>query len=425
MTVKLIVLVLSLLGDFYSIILNIIRYCSSNNSTPANVADVYDAETYENWRAYSAETCKLAIAENIVSMVISFVLLLTNAFSEFAILYPSEEDIWEAVAVVLLIVLSDFVTGTVFGYISTMVIEQKYGFNRSTLKTFIGDRIRSLIASTFIMSGLAVLAVSAMRMVQNSMLIALGFFSAGIFVANLMQLVMTPIMRRLVNKFTPLEDGELKTKLMSLLEKHGYRVKAIEVMDASKRTTKANAYFQGLGKQKRIVLYDNLLNTMTEEEICAVFAHEMGHGLHKDIARMRIISTVQMFLMCLVAYIVIQFPSIYEEFGFDGVNGGFAIILVGILLSLMKPLMDLFINAFSRKAEYRADRQAVSEGYGEAMICALKKLARSNFSRLAPSKVNVVLEYSHPPVNFRIDAIEKAMREQTKMTTNKGNQSNV
>ena len=200
---------------------------------------------------------------------------------------------------------------------------------------------------------------------------------------------------------------ELKDKLTRLLVKHGYHVKAIEVMDASRRTTKSNAYFTGFGKMKTIVLYDNLLNAMTPDEICAVFAHELGHGLHKDVLKQQIMNLGNLLLMAIAVWLTVREPAMHEAFGFAEVNYGFAFVLLGGLLGLIQPLTGMAMNAYSRHAEYRADAQAVKEGYGEALIGGLKQLAKENFSNLAPSKALVVLEYSHPPLSERIAAIEK------------------
>ena len=232
-------------------------------------------------------------------------------------------------------------------------------------------------------------------------------FALAVFALTLVISFLYPVFSRIGNKFVPLEDGELKDRLMSLLTKHGYQVKAIEVMDASRRTTKLNAYFTGFGKLKTIVLYDNLVNAMTPEEICAVFAHELGHGLHKDVLKQQIMNFGNLLLMAVVVWLSVRDQRLHEAFGFGAVNYGFAYVLAGIGLSLTNPLSGMIRNAYSRFAEYRADRQAVEEGYGPAMVTALKKLARENFAHLAPSKVCVVLEYSHPPLHQRIEKVER------------------
>ena len=182
-------------------------------------------------------------------------------------------------------------------------------------------------------------------------------------------------------------------------------------MDASRRTTKLNAYFTGFGKMKTIVLFDNLVNAMTVKEICAVFAHELGHGIHKDVLKNQLFSILSYTVMGLTALLLVKFPAFYSQFGFSEINYGFTFILLGILLNLIQPLLSLITNANSRKAEYKADDQAVIEGYGEEMISAFKKLAKENFANLAPSKLNVLLEYSHPPLNLRIENVRKTTKK--------------
>ena len=289
-----------------------------------------------------------------------------------------------------------------------MIIEEKYGFNRSSAKTFVFDIIRGILLE-FGLSLAMVCALWGIHAAFGDWLILL--FAAVLFVFTLAVSFLYPIFSRIGNKFTPLEDGELKDRLMSLLTEHGYKVKAIEVMDASRRTTKLNAYFTGFGKMKTIVLYDNLVNAMTPDEICAVFAHELGHGLHKDVLKQQIMNLGNLLIMACVVWLAVREPALHTAFGFDGVNYGFAYILLGLGLGLIQPLTGLVMNAYSRHAEFRADRQSVKEGYGEAMITALKKLARENFAHLAPSKLNVVLGYSHPPLAQRIDAVKEEMNK--------------
>lgn len=407
MTFKIIVMLLALLGGIYSLVLNIVQYRSANNPTPANLADVYDAETYEKWKKYSAEHSRLSIVSEIVSIIVTLALLATDVYVAFASLFP---DTWfmRIFSIVLLEVAVSTVVGIIESYVSNMIIEQKYGFNRTSIKTFIFDRIRSLLLGLLLSGSLAML-IAVIHENVGAWLIVI--FTASMFAMTMLMTFLYPIFSRIGNKFTPLEDGELKDKLMALLNKYGYKVKAIQVMDASRRTTKLNAYFTGFGKLKTIVLYDNLLNAMSDDEICAVFAHEMGHGLHKDVLKSQTLNIFQMFLIGVMALGALSVPEFYTAFGFDGINYGFTYILIGVGLGVLQPLIGLISNAISRAYEYRADRQTVIEGYGEAMVTALKKLAKDNFSHLSPSKINVVLEYSHPPLDRRIEEVERAMKE--------------
>ena len=405
MTFKWIILLLTLLGSAYSIVLEIVKYRSANNPTPENVSDVYDAETYQTWKKYSAEHCRLSLIAAAVTCVVTLVMLYTDVYAAFASLFPAG-IFWQLFSVVLLETIVGTVVGLFESYVSTMVIEQKYGFNRSTMKTFIADRIRGLIIGLILSLGLVVLIAIFYTWLGGWMVV---LFAAAVFCITLAISFLYPIFSRIGNKFVPLEEGELKERLMELLTSHGYHVKAIEVMDASRRTTKLNAYFTGFGKMKTIVLYDNLVNAMSADEICAVFAHELGHGLNKDVPKMQIMNVGNFVLMALVAWFTVRDPALHAAFGFAEVNFGFAYILMGVILNLIQPLTGILTNAYSRKAEYRADRQAVKEGYGPAMITALKKLAKDNFAHLAPSRINVVLEYSHPPLSDRIAEVNKML----------------
>lgn len=404
---KSIVIILAVVGALYSLALNLVKYLSLDNPTPENLSDVYDAETYAKWKRYSKEHSALGIISTLATGVITIALLSTNVYAMIASLVPND-----LVYQILIIIGFESVVGAVLGcvvsYISTMKIEQKYGFNRSTLKTFIVDKIRSFLAE-FALSCFLAFLIAGSHILLGVWMIPV--FVAAMFLFTMLVSFLYPLVSRLGNKFTPLEDGELKDSLMKLLDKHGYKVKAIEVMDASRRTTKLNAYFTGFGKMKTIVLYDNLINAMTTEEICAVFAHELGHGLHKDVQKAQVLNIFQFLLIAVMAWAAASYPIVYNYFGFEAVNYGFAYILLSVGLGVLQPIISLIMNARSRSAEYKADRQAVVEGYGVEMISAFKKLAKDNFSHLSPSFINVVLEYSHPPLDRRVKMVEKEMKK--------------
>ncbi|MBR2971455.1 MAG: M48 family metallopeptidase [Clostridia bacterium] len=403
MNFKLTVIILVVIIGVYQTVLNVVRQRSANNPTPDNLSDVYDAETYSRWKMYSAEYSKLSILSGLVSCIIPILLLVTNAYSLFASIFPGGAFM-QLFAVILLEVVVSTVVSSVFSYISTMKIEEKYGFNRSTKKTFIFDKIREFIVEMVISLGLSTLLWLLYTALGDWLVL---LFAVAVFIIVLAITFLYPLLSRIGNTFTPLADGDLKDSLMELLTKHGYKVKAIEVMDASRRTTKLNAYFTGFGKMKTIVLYDNLVNTMTTDEICAVFAHELGHGLHRDVIKSQLLNFGNLLIMSLIVWVTVKVPQLHTAFGFEGVNFGFAYVLLSVGLGVVQPFTSLVINARSRCAEYRADKQSVEEGYKEPMVTALKKLARENFAHLSPSRINVLLEYSHPPLAERISAIEK------------------
>ncbi len=406
MDLRLPVIVLLVIGRLYRMILHIVQFRSGENPTPANVADVFDGEEYAKWKRYNREKCVLSMVSTGLSFLLTLVLLLTGVFAAVAAWFP-QGTFWQLRAVVLTEAVAELPLSVALNYYDTMVIEQKYGFNRSTVKTFVADQIRSFLLG-LCLNLLLMWVLALLHTALGDGMILL--FAAVVFAIVMLISFLYPVFSRLGNKFTPLEDGELKEALMGLLTRHGYQVKAIEVMDASRRTTKLNAYFTGFGKMKTIVLYDNLIEAMTSDEICAVFAHELGHGLHRDVLKQQIMNVGNILLMAVVVWLTVRYPQLHRAFGFAEVNYGFANVLTGIFLGLTNPLSSLAMNAYSRHAEYRADRQAVQEGYGPAMISALKKLARENYAHLAPSKAYVFLEYSHPPLSQRIEAVEEAIR---------------
>ena len=403
---KLLIVLLTVFECGYRLVLNFVERRSAANPTPANVADVYDNETYTRWRKYHYENCAFSMVAALIKLMLSLALLLTDTYAVVAALFPAG-GFMQLLAVVLTNALACFVVDVPLNYYGTMVIEQKYGFNRTKPKTFVFDQCLNLGLETAMSTGFAWIIMLLHRTVGDWMIV---LFAAVVFCFMLLISFLYPFFSRIGNKFVPLEDGELKDKLTALLTRHSYQVRAIEVMDASRRTTKLNAYFTGFGRMKTIVLYDNMVNAMTTDEIVAVFAHELGHGLHKDVLKSQILSLGSMLLVGVAVWLSVKFTGIYTAFGFAGINYGFSMIAATTAMSFIMPLFGIGSNAFSRRAEYRADRQAVKEGYGEALTCALKKLGKENFAHLAPAKLLVVLSYSHPPLSERIEAVEQAMK---------------
>ena len=412
MNIKIIVLAVLTVIYLYETALHLIRMRSAGNPVPENVADVYDPETYRKWEQYHGEKSRHALITTTVSWVIGMLLMALNVYAAFAGLFPKTPYLQMA-AVLLLSALAELLM-IPFAYYDTMHIEERYGFNRSSKKTFWADQLKAFLISLILTIAIGSLLILIHQALGDWMIVV---FAGAMMLFILLFVFLYPVFSRIFNKFTPLEDGELKDRLTALLEKYGYRVRAIQAMDASRRTTKSNAYFTGFGKMKTIVLYDTLVNRMTPDEICAVFAHELGHGLHHDTLRNQFLTFLQMLVIGVLAWVTLRSTEIYPPFGFDGVNYGFAMILItSAEFALIAPLFSLLANWLSRKAEYRADGQAVKEGYGEALIEGLKKLSRDNLSDLSPSPLLVKLEYSHPTLSQRITAIEKLQRGQK--TTN-------
>lgn len=403
MNFKLLVIILLTIAFIWSLFLKIVEYSSANNKIPDNVSDIYDSETYKKWRNYHHEKVRLGILTCCMTFVIDIVMVGFNLYAWVAGMFL--DNIY--VGAIVVILFSELVSTVLlmpFEYYDTMCVEEKYGFNRSTKKTFFADQVKEFILGMILTIGL-LCAFAAIHTALGDYVVIL--FAIIMMVAVLFIAFLAPVFTKIFNKFTPLEEGELKDKLTGLLEKNGYKVKTIDVMDASKRSTKSNAYFTGFGRMKTIVLYDTLVASMTPDEICAVFAHEMGHGLHKDTLRLQILNFFMVAAMAVILWLSVRYPVIYADFGFEGVNYGFASIMMTSVLSVLSPLFGLVSASVQKKAEYRADAQAVKEGYKDALAASLKKLSRENYSNLAPSKITVALEYSHPTLSQRLDAMEK------------------
>ena len=397
------VLILITVDYLFHLVMNYLDWKSMKNPVPANVSDVFDGENYQKWKNYNSEKVRLNIFSSTCGYAVTMLSFGFCWYAGFANLFP-KQPVWGIFAVLLFDSLIHLIE-VPFSYYDKMKIEGKYGFNRSTKKTFWLDQVKNFVIEMVVMTLIGMLIM----MIHQS----LGDWMIPVMAAALTCIILAvtflyPFFSRIFNKFMELEDGELKEKLTALLSKNGYQVRAIQVMDASKRTSKMNAYFTGFGKMKTIVLFDTLKEALSVDEICAVFAHEMGHGLHKDTLKSKILTFVQMLILASLAWFTFRTPELFTGFGFAGINYGFAMVLImSVEFAVLAPLFDLLVNAFSRKAEFRADAQAVKEGYADALISAFKILAKGNYVNLSPSPLLVMLQYSHPTLSRRIDAIEK------------------
>lgn len=383
---------------------------SADREIPENVKDVYDKESYTKWLSYHKESTRLNLFRHIVMYAITFIMIGFNVHARLLNLLGIEGDYAAGNMVLIIDSVVFLVALLAFDYADTMGIEQKYGFNRTTKKTFFIDQLKNLIISLVITCGILSLFILVHRALGNWFLPVF----VGIMLVFLLALVIiSPFMGRIFNKFTPLPDGELRERLCALLSENGCTVKEIKVMDASKRSSKANAYFSGLGKTKTIVLYDTLLELMTDDEIVAVFAHEMGHNKHKDTLRLYGINVFNIVIYVLIAWVLVSRPEIYAYFGFSGLNYGYAfILLTSVCLAFLSPFLRLLSGVLVRKCEYAADRFAAENGYGEALISGLKLLSKDSFICLSPHPLVVKLTYDHPTMSQRIEAIEDYVSRQ-------------
>lgn len=399
---RLVFIVLCLISFLYQIFLNVLSRRSVKNPIPESVSDVYDEAEYLKWKQYKNECVKFDLVTTIVSFVIIAAMIGFNVFAVVPML--TRNQYLTTLYTILIFTLVTTVAGTVMNYYETFVIEEKFGFNKSTKKTFFVDTVKQFVINLVIDCALVFIIQLLYGAIGDYIILA---FAAVLLIVILFVTLLVPYFSRLFNKFTPLENRELEARIRGLLEKNGIRVRSISVMNASLRTTKSNAYFAGMGKTKSIVLYDNLVNNFTDDEIVSVFAHEMGHAIHKDTTKNYFFSFGNVVVIVLAVWAMLKL-NIYGDFGFDFINYGLTYVLTfNAILPILSPLMNLLSSLHSRSAEYKADAAAAKEGYGSALISALKKLTKENFADLSPDKTLVALTYSHPTIAQRIDAIEK------------------
>ena len=299
--------------------------------------------------------------------------------------------------------LITYILGIPFSYYSTFVVEEKFGFNKTDLKTFVIDKIKSLIMSVIFIIGLTSIAV-----------LIIGFFSAGFWLwlwigLSLFMLFLNMFYADLIvpifNKLTPLEEGDLRKKIEAYSKKVGYSLKNIFVIDGSKRSSKANAFFSGLGPRKTIALYDTLIEKHTDEELVSVLAHEVGHYKKKHILYSMIITIVQLAIMCYLFEICMQYDLIANSLGSLTMNFHIGIIAFSFLYSPIGLITGIFMNILSRKNEFEADEYAKKTYDGESLSLALKKLSVDSLTNLHPHPFYVFIHYSHPPLLERLKAL--------------------
>ncbi len=385
--------------------LSILNYRNKDAKIPEEVKDVYDEDEYQKWHQYNMENFRLSMISKLVNLVVIICFLL---FEVFPIFFKLASNLSSSIYLQTLIFLGiygliDFIIGIFFSYYRQFSIEERYGFNKSTIKTFIGDKIKAIILTIILGGGLITLLLSLYKNTGDTFY--LFAWLAIIAIILFINLFYVKLFVPIFNKLRPLEDGELKDKIVEFAENVGYEISKISIIDASKRSTKLNAFFSGFGKMKQVVLFDTLLDKMNTDQIVSVLAHEIGHSKHKHIIKNLFMMLIQISLFLFV--LLYSVNTLSQTFGFNNVNFGFGLIIFMLLLSPISIIIEAITSPISRRFEYQADRYATINGYKNEMQEALKILSRENFANLTPHPLFVAIKYSHPPTAYRIRAIQK------------------
>jgi STE24 endopeptidase len=404
-------LILSLLIVMYilDLIVTYLNTSQRKKPLPENVKDIYDESSYVKWLSYTMEKLQLELIHKTLNIGVLVCLL---GFGFFGVLESFTKEVLSNPILQTLLFLGIFmglqmILDLPFEIIDTFKIEAKYGFNKTTKKTFWIDQLKGLVLGSVLMGSLISVMMVLFQAFQDQILIFMLILWIFISVVLLLIFVLnTKVFVRLFNKLKPIEEGELKDKITALAKKTGFEVKAISSMDASKRSTKLNGFYSGLGKIGEIVLYDTLISKLSIDQILAVLAHELGHAKHKDTLRMLVVQIMILGLYACGIGLILQMPVFFIAFGLEGIHFGFAFILFSILMEPLSLLLQIPVNILLRRAEYKADAFSVKMTSKKDMTEVMKILVTENFSNLNPHPLTVLLHYSHPPVSQRLQAIE-------------------
>ncbi|MBS4061533.1 MAG: M48 family metallopeptidase [Bacteroidetes bacterium] len=400
------------------LVITLVNHRHSKQPIPIHAKDIYDDEKYTQWLNYSLETLRHGI---IVKTVITALLLAFLAFGVFGLLETLTNTwfthpILQTLAFLGVFTLLSALIGLPFDYYATFVIEEKFGFNKSTRKTFFLDALKGLLL-TFVLGGgiIALLHWLYLTFVDQLWLFILSAWVALSVIMVVVFILNTKVFVKIFNKLTPLPDGPLKEKIEALAAQVGFSVKAISVMDASKRSTKLNAFFSGLGKTREVVLFDTLVEKLKEEEVLSVLAHELGHAVHKDVPRLLAVQILAFGLYAALVGVLLQSPELAQGFGLSGAHFGFSIVLFSILIEPISLLLGIPMNFISRKAEYAADAFAAKLAGAAPTLSALRTLAQENLANLNPHPLYILIHYSHPPIPERLRAINQSAHTSEKI----------
>ena len=378
---------------------------NSSETLPDELKGIYDEKKYAKQRAYDKVKGRFSIISSFFSLLLILSMLFFKGFAfidEFAKSFTENVILLPLLFFAILMVASDVLT-TPFSLYSTFVIEEKFGFNRTTIKTYVLDKLKGVLVGVILGGGLMTLFIWFYN--YTGELFWLWTWGAFAIFMILITMFYASLIVPLFNKLKPIEDGELKDEIINYCKKVNFKLDNLFVMDGSKRSSKANAFFSGLGSKKRIVLYDTLANEYSKEEITAVLAHEIGHYKKKHTLTSIVVSILQVGLMLFILSLVINKPEFSLALGVKENSFHISLLVFSLLYSPLSMLIGVTMNVISRKNEYEADNYAKTTYNAEFLVSSLKKLSVDSLSNLTPHPYYVFVNYSHPTLLQRIKAL--------------------
>ena len=383
-------------------ILDMLNAKHFNDQLPKEVVDVYDEDEYKKSQNYKATKYRFGIVTSTFSVLLTLGFLFFDGFEFVDNIARSYSDNPIVVALIFfgIIMIGSDIVSLPFSYYSTFVIEEKFGFNKTTLKTFILDKIKGWLMMAILGGGILALIVWFYQTAGSYFwLYAWGLVAVFTLFMNMFY---SKLVVPIFNKQKPLEDGALCDKISAYANTVGFKLDKIFVIDGSKRSSKANAYFSGFGSEKRVTLYDTLINDLEDEEIVAVLAHEVGHYKKKHIIFNLFVSILTTGFMLFLLSLFVSNPILSNALGVETPSFHIGLIAFALLYAPISEIMGLIMNLFSRKFEYQADDYAKTTYKAEPLISSLKKLNKNSLSNLTPHPAYVFMHYSHPTLLQRI-----------------------
>jgi STE24 endopeptidase len=397
------VIIFILFADFgLERILAYLNIKHSKKQLPEILSDVYNSEEYAQQQDYFRTNAHFGIIISTFSFLVVLIIYVIGGFGWLSNSLESAISSPELVSLAffgILFLANDLIT-TPFAWYETFVIEERFGFNKVTPKIFILDKLKGYLLTAIIGGGL-LYAIIAIYNYTNTYFWLLAWLIVTMF-SLFMGLFYSELIVPLFNKQTPLAEGELRDKIEKFASEAGFKLKNIFVIDGSKRSTKANAYFTGFGSKKRIVLYDTLMDKLTSDEIVAVLAHEIGHNKHKHTLKNMLISMPTTLLLFYLLGIFLGSDSLAQALGGTKALFHLNILAFMLLYSPISLIIDTGVGILSRKFEYQADSYTTAKGLGQELIDGLKKLSSTSLSNLMPHPAYVFFHYSHPTLYQRI-----------------------
>ncbi len=369
--------------------------------------EFYDDEKKIKALEYSEAKFKSGLVNSIFSFVIILLALFGNFFSALDIFVRNIFSNEIVISLGFFAILGLIITflGIPFSWYETFVIEEKFGFNKTTKTVFITDTLKSLLISAFFAGVILAAILFIYQNLQEWFWVLAWVLIAGF--SLFMFMFGTSLIIPLFNKLTPVEEGELKNKISQYCQSQGFSLKNLFVMDGSKRSTKANAFFSGLGKSKTIVLFDTLIEKLETDEIVAVLAHEIGHYKKKHTFAMFILSNVQTFIFLFVLGWLLGYPQLSQALGVSQPSFHIALLAFVLLFSPISLLTGIINNSISRRNEFEADTFAKETNDGEALKTGLVKITTDSLSNLNPHPWYVKVHYTHPPLKERLSNLQE------------------